>query len=299
MRRKNMKADQLMVPVYINEKIVLDMLAIIEDGFSTVSQVSYNEHKENSNVQKLESGVSTSANILSKLLKIDLKGEVSHSGNSGENTSVAKEKVHTNVSLLSRFRTFLVNDKILKSGFDTANIKIGDFIEVEGELQKNPLINYLDIFLDLFRMVDIFTEKPQLGSKTQTKAQKQQENEIVTQIKSFADELKHSGTIDFILSDDVGTVVLSAQEQYLSNDNISEILGGHFKVLGKVIAICKDETENVDLLRKTTLSIFPIDQITEIFSGFQNSGIKQFNLPELKTQIPGPAVIVIPVAIYA
>ena len=299
MRRKNMKADQLMVPVYINEKIVLDMLAIIEDGFSTVSQVSYNEHKENSNVQKLESGVSTSANILSKLLKIDLKGEVSHSGNSGENTSVAKEKVHTNVSLLSRFRTFLVNEKILNSGFDTANIKIGDFIEVEGELQKNPLINYLDIFLDLFRMVDIFTEKPQLGSKTQTKAQKQQENEIVTQIKSFADELKHSGTIDFILSDDVGTVVLSAQEQYLSNDNISEILGGHFKVLGKVIAICKDETENVDLLRKTTLSIFPIDQITEIFSGFQNSGIKQFNLPELKTQIPGPAVIVIPVAIYA
>lgn len=299
MRRKNMKADQLMVPVYINEKIVLDMLAIIEDGFSTVSQVSYNEHKENSNVQKLESGVSTSANILSKLLKIDLKGEVSHSGNSGENTSVAKEKVHTNVSLLSRFRTFLVNEKILKSGFDTANIKIGDFIEVEGELQKNPLINYLDIFLDLFRMVDIFTEKPQLGSKTQTKAQKQQENEIVTQIKSFADELKHSGTIDFILSDDVGTVVLSAQEQYLSNDNISEILGGHFKVLGKVIAICKDETENVDLLRKTTLSIFPIDQITEIFSGFQNSGIKQFNLPELKTQITGPAVIVIPVAIYA
>ena len=287
MRRKNMKADQLMVPVYINEKIVLDMLAIIEDGFSTVSQVSYTEHKENNNVQKLESGVSTSANILSKLLKIDLKGEVSHSGNSGENTSVAKEKVHTNVSLLSRFRTFLVNEKILKSGFDTANIKIGDFIEVEGELQKNPLINYLDIFLDLFRMVDIFTEKPQLGSKTQTKAQKQQENEIVTQIKSFADELKHSGTIDFILSDDVGTVVLSAQEQYLSNDNISEILGGHFKVLGKVIAICKDETENVDLLRKTTLSIFPIDQITEIFSGFQNSGIKQFNLPG-KLQVPDP-----------
>ena len=67
-----MKADQLMVPVYINEKIVLDMLAIIEDGFSTVSQVRYTEHKENSNAQKLEAGVSTSATLLSKLLKIDL-----------------------------------------------------------------------------------------------------------------------------------------------------------------------------------------------------------------------------------
>ena len=142
-----MKADQLMVPVYINEKIVLDMLAIIEDGFSTVSQVSYTEHKENNNVQKLESGVSTSANILSKLLKIDLKGEVSHSGNSGENTSVAKEKVHTNVSLLSRFRTFLVNEKILKSGFDTANIKIGDFIEngIDSQPTIRPLLDLSDV----------------------------------------------------------------------------------------------------------------------------------------------------------
>ena len=176
---------------------------------------------------------------------------------------------------------------------------MGDFIEVEGELQKNPLINYMDIFVDLFRMADIFAEKPKLGGKTQAKAQKQQENETVKQIRSFADELKHSGTIDFILSDTNGTVVLSAQEQYLSNDNISEILGGHFKVLGKVIAICKDETENIDLLRKTTLSILPIDMMAELFSGFQNEDTKQFNLPELKTQISGPAVIVIPVAIYA
>ena len=61
-----MDTNQLMIPVYINEKIVLDMLAIIEDGFSTVSQVSYTEHKENNNTQKLEAGASTSATILSK-----------------------------------------------------------------------------------------------------------------------------------------------------------------------------------------------------------------------------------------
>lgn len=115
----------------------------------------------------------------------------------------------------------------------------------------------------------------------------------------FAGELKHSGTIDFILSDNNGTVVLSAQEQYLSNDNVSEILGGHFKVLGKIIAICKDETENIDLLRKTSLSIFQVDTLTQMLSGFRDDSTAKFNLPELKTQIPGPAVIVIPVAIYA
>lgn len=59
------------------------------------------------------------------------------------------------------------------------------------------------------------------------------------------------GTIDFVLSDCKGTAVLSVQEQYLANDNISEIIGGHFKVLGKVISICKKSTESIDLLRKT------------------------------------------------
>lgn len=294
-----MDVNQLMIPVYINEKIVLDMLAIIEDGFSTVSQVSYSDHKENSNAQKIEAEVSTSASILSKLLKIDLKGELSHSGNCGETENTTKEKVHTNVSLLSKFRAFLTDANTLKSGFDISNMKIGDFIEVEGELQKNPLINCMDIFVDVLRMADIFAEKPQLNAKTQAKAQKQQQDETMKKIKSFASELKHSGTVDFILSDSAGTVVLSAQEQYLSNDNISEILGGHFKVLGKVIAICADKTESIDLLRKTTLSILPHDLLADMFSCLQNEDMKQYNLPELKTEISGPAVIVIPVAIYA
>lgn len=294
-----MDVNQLMIPVYINEKIVLDMLAIIEDGFSTVSQVSYSDHKENSNAQKIEAEVSTSASILSKLLKIDLKGELSHSGNCGETENTTKEKVHTNVSLLSKFRAFLTDANILKSGFDISNMKIGDFIEVEGELQKNPLINCMDIFVDVLRMADIFAEKPQLNARTQAKAQKQQQDETMKKIKSFASELKHSGTVDFILSDSAGTIVLSAQEQYLSNDNISEILGGHFKVLGKVIAICADKTESIDLLRKTTLSILPHDLLTDMFLCLQNEDMKQYNLPELKTEISGPAVIVIPVAIYA
>ena len=294
----DIKSDRLIIPVYINEKIVLDMLAILEDGFSMVSQVNYVEQREGTSSQKAECGVAT-ASILSKLLKINIGAELSHSGSSGEKEVTSKEKVHTNVSLLSKFRGFLVDKKMLKTEFDVPEMNIGDFIEFEGELQKNPLINYLDLFVDIFRMANIFAEKPQLGNKTQARNQQSQENENVRKIKSFADELKHTGTIDFILSDSVGTVVLSAQEQYLSNDNISEIIGGRFKVLGKVIAICKDDTEEIDLLRKTTLSILPEDQLDQMFSGFNNDETQKFNLPKLITKIAGPALIVIPIAIYA
>lgn len=289
----DIKSDRLIIPVYINEKIVLDMLAIIEDGFSMVSQINYTEHTENNSVQKADAEISTSTTLLSKLLKIDVSGGLSHEGNRGQNENIIKEKVHTNVSLLSKFRSFLVEQKILKSDLDFPKMQVGDFIEVEGELQKNPIINYMDSFIDLFRMVDIFTEQPQ------TKKSKPREDETVTQIKSFAEELKHSGTIDFILSDEKGTTVLSVQEQYLANDNISEIIGGHFKVLGKVISICKEDTENIDLLRKTSLTILQEDLLNDMFSGFKTEDMKQFNLPELKTKIISPAVIVIPIAIYA
>ncbi|MEY8312295.1 hypothetical protein AALA61_09915 [Oscillospiraceae bacterium 42-9] len=291
--------EKLLIPVYINEKIVLDMLAILEDGFSTVSQVNYSEHKECENRQKGGGGVSTSATIWSKLFKIDLSGEFSHTGRKDESENTVKEKVHTNVSLLSKFRTFLVKEKILKPDFDIKKISIGDFVEVEGELEKNPLIEYMDKSVDVFRMADIFSTEPELGNKTQAKQKKQQEQALLKQLESFAGELKHSSTVDFILSDNKGTIVLSAQEKYLSNDNISEILGGRFKVLGKVIAICKDDSENIDLFRKTTLSILSDDILSEALSAFQNEDFKQFNLPTLNTKIYGPAVIVIPIAIYA
>ena len=221
---KSINSESLIIPIYINEKIVLDMLAIMEDGFSMVSQINYSEHKENTSTQNGNVGISTSASLLSKLLKIDVSGGVSHTGNQGEGESVVKEKVHTNVSLLSKFRVFLAEQNILKQDLDFSKIHVGDFIEVEGELQKNPIINYMERFIDIFRMASIFEEDQPLGNRTQAKNQKHKENETVKQIQAFVDELKYSGTIDFILSDFKGTTVLSAQEQYLENDNISEII---------------------------------------------------------------------------
>jgi hypothetical protein len=296
---KKDNADKLIIPIYINEKIVLDMLAILDDGFSMVSQVNYTEHAGNKSEQNIGTSIGTSATLLSKLLKIDLNTGISHEGEKESENRLSKEKVHTNVSLLSKFRSFLVDEHTLKTDFTIEEISIGDFIEIEGELQKNPLINCLDIFADVFRLADIFTEKPQLGEKTKARVQKQQENETLKQINALAGDLKHSGTIDFILTDSQCTAVLSAQEQYLANDNISEMLGGRFKVLGKVIAVCRDENDSIDLLRKTTLSILPDNMLDELVAGFKSDSFDQYHFPKLITKIAGPAVMVIPVAIYA
>ena len=306
--QKDVKVDQLIIPIYINEKIVLDMLAIIEDGFSTVSQVSYNEQTERNNAQKIGAETSTSFNVplLSKLLKIDFhgEGELSHDTSNENQTSAQFEKVHTNVSLFSKFRTFLIKkEKSLKTEFNISKMQIGDFIEFEGELQKNPLIEYLDKFVDLFRMNEIFSVKAQVNYKKRAKNRaanpKSDDQRILKQMVSFRNELEHSGTTDFVLKSEEGTVVLSVQNQYLTNDNISEILGGRFKVLGKVIAVCKTESEKINLLRKTTLSLLNVSDLQLMIHTPLEEIREKFNFPELITEIHGPAIIVIPIAIYA
>ena len=72
------QSDGLIIPVYINEKIVLDMLAILDDGFSMVSQVNYQEYHEAGTNKGVDADLTTSASLLSKLLKINMIGYQIH-----------------------------------------------------------------------------------------------------------------------------------------------------------------------------------------------------------------------------
>ena len=299
---KKVTSDQLIIPVYLNEKTVLDMLAIIEDGFSMVSEVTSSNQDASSTTGKLSGGVSTKA-ILDKLLKIQLEGSFQKDKSTTSGVDTKLEKVHTNVSLLSKFRSELIDGNLLtcKAGdnLDISNINAGDFIEIEGELQKNPMIDIMEKFIDVFRMADIFTDRPQLGSKKTSSEKKAADNVTVRQMQSFLNELKHTGTVDFILESRGGTAVLSAQEQYLANDNISEIIGGTFKVLGKIIRVCKEDEDGINLLRKTTLNILDDTTREQFLSMFKAEELAEFNLPDVRFMIAPPAVIIIPVAIYA
>lgn len=299
---KKIKSDQLIIPVYLNEKTVLDMLAIMEDGFSMVSEITSSSQETSSTTGKLSGGVSTKT-ILDKLLKIQLDGNFQKDKSTSSEVDTKHEKVHTNVSLLSKFRSALIDGNLLayKAGdeLDISKINAGDFIELEGQLQKNPMIDIMEKFIDVLRMADIFVDKPQLGNKKASSEKRATDNATVRQMQSFLDELKHTGTVDFILESTGGTAVLSAQEQYLANDNISEIIGGTFKMLGKVIRVCKKNEDGINLLRKTSLNVLDDNTLNQFLSLFNAEELAQFNLPDVRFIINPPSVIIIPVAIYA
>lgn len=271
--------EQLIIPIYINEKIVIDMLAIIEDGFSQVSQVSYTEHDERETNARGNVGLSTNSTILSKLLKINFDLDGSKKKVGGNEETVTSEKIHTHASLLSKFRKNLIEFDLIKQESSIDEIKLGDYIEIQGTLQKNPLIDYLDSMINMMRMAEIFTEEPELGAKKKSNERKTKNKSEISQVSSFIQELQSSGTIDFILNNDNYKVVLSTQTQYLTNDNISELIGGNFKVLGKVISIADDD-QGINLLRKTSLSILSEKMLGVLFSAFDEiREDENFNLP--------------------
>lgn len=297
-----LSVEQLIIPVYLNEQTVLDMLAIMEDGFSMISEVTSTNQDTSSSSGRVSGGVSTK-NLLDKLLKIQLDGSLQKEKAVAASTDTKLEKVHTSVSLLSKFKTELMDNHLLacKAGdiLDISKINAGDFIELEGKLDKNPMIDYMEKLIDVLRMVEIFAEKPSLGERKATSDKKASDKSTLVQIQSFLGELKHTGTIDFILESSGCTIVLSAQEQYLANDNISEIIGGTFKILGKVIKVCKDSDDGINLLRKTALNVLDYDSLDEFRTLFKTPELSQFNLPEVRFIIESPSAIIIPVAIYA
>lgn len=299
--KKDISINQLVIPVYLNEKTVLDMLAIIEDGFSMVSEVSSANQDSSSTSGSVSGGFSTKA-ILDKLLKIQLETNVQVGKEESKSSEFKQEKVHTNVSLFSKFRHSLIENNLLFSkvgdNLDFGKVKSGDFIEFEGSLQKNPLIDVMEKIVAAMRMVEIFEDKPQTGGKKAAALAKTENNNFIKQITSFLGELKHTGTVDFVIENTSGTLVLSAQEKYLSNDNISEILGGTFKILGKVIHVCNDDN-GINLLRKTTLNILDNDSLSGFINTFDDPAFSQLNLPQVKYKIEAPSAIVIPIAIYA
>ena len=301
MRENVTEREHLVLPVYLNEKVVLDMLAILQDGFSMVSEISTTSQESN-DVSGTTKGEMSSGSLLNRGLKIKLGAEVSGEKKQEEQWVSKEARFHTSASLFSEFRRQLIEHDMLtcmaSDSLDIHEIQIGDFIEVEGALMKNPLIDILEKFISVYRMSKIFSEPVAVGHKKQASQKELAEDAQIQQMRALLEELRVTGTLDFVLKSDRASLVLSAQEKYLENDNISELIGGNFKILGKVIKICAEKDEGISLVRKTPLDILDADSLDGLIQAFESNDLKQLHLPEVEIQISAPAAIVIPVAIY-
>lgn len=292
--------DKLTLPIYLNQKYVFDLLAIVDDGFSQVETIKTGQNTQATDKDNVKGEVGLS-NVFA-FLKFGISGEISAEKSKESMQEVSKEKIHTPNSLFSKLRSYLHDNKIVATS-NFLNLKTGDFIEIKLSLRKNPLIDTLDGFSSLMKMALLFEDKPQSTSnKHNPKPVKSENQKVLDQLDSMSSQLKEEGSLDLIgtsVEDQKFQVILTLDKAYMGALSIADIADGQFSVLGKVTRVIPENSaESVNLLRKTSLSRVNNTLLEQMLSGFKNLDEHGIKNQDIETEIKSPVLQVIPIAVF-
>lgn len=290
-----MEGNNLSIPIYLNQKIVFDMLATIENGFTQMSNIQTFSENKNTREAQVDAKIGTS-NVFA-LFGISLKAALKNENSIGENQTTNEERVHTPVSLFQRLRSYLEEEgKIKRTSQDSnliSSINTGDFIEISGSLLKNPLISLLETFISMMELSIVFIDEPKKNQN------KDKNSKILTQMKALYENLKQGEMIDLICEDENNMkTVMPTYLNYFFNNNMNEVIEGNYKILGKVSKVVNTEDEEINLLRNTSFSLFQKNVLENMFTSFSELEKFGFNSMEIATTVKGPALMVVPIAIY-
>ena len=294
--------EKLIVPVYLNQRMVFDLLAMLQGGISTVTAVTKSESHSKNDSDKIRASFGV-GQALSSLLKIDLSGEKSGSRTAAGESQVSEERVHTPASLFYQLRTILLEKDLLKILTAEANPEPGDIIEFEASLNRNPIVETIDSFSEMMNIAMVFEDKGHQTSKKKGKQEQSSDNrKIKNQMDAFSKALKTGDTIDLTAHglESKHAAVITIESIYLNDPTMSDIVDGRFKVIGKVIRYIKDDSESISLIRKTALSKMPLPLLSQAFGQLSQLGSEQgFGIPEMSWEIKGPAFQILPISIFA
>ncbi len=300
-----MKSRQLSIPIYLNQRIVFDLLAIVENGFTQLRYIRTSETAEKGT--KIEASGEIGLSNVFAFLGLQLKGEKAKTSTEDSQLEIQEERVYTPTSLFSRLRDVLIENKLLKQldeNYDISTLEIGSFVEFSAILNKNPLIDTMDAMIKVMETAMLFSGYGDLTPQHKKGSQQKTPNEkkILDEMCKFRDSLTQGNTVDLVaLLANVPSykAVIPVEVEYFSSKSPAALIDGQFAVLGKVIRHIPEKSQDaVNLLRGTSLAHVPdeiIEQFKNAFVGLQVSG---FKMPDLQIKLESPALLVIPIAIY-
>lgn len=300
---KFMNEQELIISVYLNQRIVFDLIAMLQDGMSTVTRVSSSETNKDSDTQRYGAAFGLSQ-ALSSLLKIDVSGDRAKLKEGVKDIQKSEERVHTPSSLFQKLRSELKAKEIIKVVDSKYQPKSGDWVEFSTTLKRNPLTQVINTFTGLIDMATAFEEQPQQKNRKHLLQNKSQNetDKIKTQLNKFSEEIKVGNTIDMV-SDSLTSkhrAVVTLEKEYLNDPTMADLVDGNFTVIGKVIRAINDSQQSVNLLRKGVVGSINSQTLQILFTALSAPAVTaNIDLPTIEWEIQGPVIHVIPIAIFA
>lgn len=291
-----MSNKNMILPVYLNQKVVFDLLAIIENGFTQIRSIEKKEKTEGLVESEIESSIGTGNTF--GLFGLKLGAKLKGSNAQEDQQTVSEERIHTPTSLFEKLLVHLEENSLIKDVFNETDFKIietGNFVRIKGTISVNPLIKAFD---SMYHMINMISSMNVKGSGNSSSGDIKKTTE---QIKKFIDNMKVTGLIDLLQRNENGfDAVSQADIRFFENENVGILENGEYTVIGKVIKIVTEETEPINLLRNTSLSAAGDLLIDQLLAGFQTDEIKRtgINISSIRSRVK-TGILLIPIAIYA
>jgi hypothetical protein len=284
----------LPVTTYLNQNVVFDLLAVIEDGFSQVTNLNVS----NTDGKTTNSSLNGEAGFGLYGIKTKIKAAMGMEKNSSEEKSSSEEKIHTPTSLFAKLLSYLEENQLIheiEEQVDLDNLMPGSFVRFNSKLEKNPLVSLLESMEQI--MVLAMTFQP-----TQKSNKKDGNQEILKQVKSMRNSLVENDNMDLICTiNEMETLkaVLPVYLNYFIHKNTNEIIDGNYTVFGKVVKVVSTDQDEINLFRNTAFKLFQQKILDNLFQSMNTESNGQLEFPNIASKITTPAILVIPIAIYS
>jgi hypothetical protein len=298
----------LIVPVYINQRIVFDLVATLRDGISTVTRITESESQEKRSEANGGGSFGLGA-ALTNFVKLDIQKNRKKEDHATRGTHRSEERYHTPSSLFAQLLGELRETGMITTYKSGDVPEPGTLIEIEASLSISPVLKACENLTAAYETALIFNrqETPQIEKHTRKNNQglqklNKQENSAeygVRIIKEIAHSMRSGNGLDLVTSKLEGdlTAVITIEQQFLNDAKMADLMDGRFKVAGKVTRAVTNEGETIDLLRNSQFGVLTPKFLAELFGLFEPMReVVQF--PEPQTAVKAPAFQMIPIAIY-
>ena len=202
------KKENLTIPVYLDEQIVMDLIATIDDGFSEFYTIETTKNKG--------IGTEVNANGQGKVLKLfKAKMDLSHSRENTNGTKKQESKVQTVVFMFHNLKQYLNQNGFIEK--NNKEFKNGDFIELQGEFSINPLIDLLNTFSNFFEMSGVINKAANTSKAKNKRTEALKDMQIESQIKGLIKVFETDGKIDVICHSGDKTFIIPSKKEFFTD----------------------------------------------------------------------------------
>lgn len=302
------------VPIYLNKDIIYDLCSVMLDGYSESKALKCSRNNEkalklsgeasskssNDNRKTCSSKDCSRVKDRSCTLANDIEGTFQNENESKYELNFKKQ--YTLFYLFINLRKSMKNNNLIKniSKEDIINgrIKDGEYVELEGTICADTPLNRVNNLIDIIESYDS-RELDKLMKDSEMADSITNYSVILKILIKLSNYLSKNNTLSLMVNLHGCSVYMNVNVNYFSDRNafIYDNVDSFSRVLCKVVkTISKDQ--EINLFSKTGMDEYYKNFILSLNPYLELLQRNKIIMPHFEIQVNGPAVSVIPIAMF-